>query len=209
MELLGVAQKYQMDSVLSHIRGAVSRHDPPLIRPETAVHVYFHAQEYKLHQEVVQAARVTLRLSMTIENLGDKLDFPGMTGAHLHELWKYHVRVRSDLKSVLSEFRNSGLPDNVKNLLCTGPAYDQWGNYQPNNKTFPQWLGDYINSIAGAPHLFDIIEFENARTCHMLANSSTKCPCVGLYSLVRRVFWDALTAVVRRVIENVRRTDAN
>ena len=37
MELLAAAQKYQMDSVLSHIRGIIARQDPPFIRPETAI----------------------------------------------------------------------------------------------------------------------------------------------------------------------------
>jgi hypothetical protein len=83
MELLAVAQKYEMNSVMSHIRGAISRQDPPFLCSETAFHIYFLAQQYGLHQEAVQAARVTLRLPMTIEGLGDKLDFPGMSGAYL------------------------------------------------------------------------------------------------------------------------------
>ena len=88
MELLAVAQKYQMDSVLSHIRSIIgARKDPPFIRPETAFQIYFLAQQHELHEEAVQAARVTLRLPMVIEDLGDKLDFPGMTGAYLHELF--------------------------------------------------------------------------------------------------------------------------
>ena len=201
MELLGVAQKYQMESVLSHIRGAISRQDPPFIRPETALHVYFLAQEHELHQEVVQAARVTFRLSMTIEDLGDKLDFPGI---YIHELWKYHKQVRTDLKSVLPEFRTSGLPDDMKNLLCgtEGTATCSCCRIQ----VFPLWLGGYIDSIAEAPHLVDPIDFENAWARHIQANLSEKCPCVGISSQAKRAFGDALTAVVRGVIEKVCRT---
>ncbi|KAH8995926.1 hypothetical protein EDB92DRAFT_1843876, partial [Lactarius akahatsu] len=114
MELLSVAQKYQMDSVITHIRGAIARQDPPFLRPESALHVYFLAQQYELRQEAVQAARVTLRLSMTIEDLGDKLEFAGPTGAYCHELWKYHQQVRTDLRSGVLEFRNSGLPHDVE-----------------------------------------------------------------------------------------------
>ena len=45
MELLGVAQKYQMKSVLSHIRGIIgAQKDPQFIHPETAFHIYFLAQ---------------------------------------------------------------------------------------------------------------------------------------------------------------------
>ncbi|KAH9174346.1 hypothetical protein EDB89DRAFT_566211 [Lactarius sanguifluus] len=131
MELLAVAQKYQMDSVMTHIRGAISRQDPPFLRSETALHVYFLAQKHELRQEAVQAARVTLRLSMTIEDLGDKLEFPGMTGAYLHELWKYHQQVRTDLRSGVLEFRNSGLPHDVQALRCSGP--------RSNMYPFPPW----------------------------------------------------------------------
>ena len=115
IELLGVAQKYQMNSILTRIRGTIARKDPPFIRLETAHGIYFMAHMYGLHEEAVQAARVTLRLPMVIE---DMLDFPGLTGPYLYELWKYHQRVRSDLKSGVLVFRRSDLPHDVKNLRC-------------------------------------------------------------------------------------------
>ena len=205
MELLAAAKKYEMDSVMSHIRGAISRQDPPFIRPDTAFHIYFLAQENELHREAVQAARLTLRFPMTIEGLEDKLDFPGRTGASLHELWKYHERVRTDLESSLMEFRSSGLPDNVKSLFCRSR---QSGAY------FPQWIDDYINSIAGTPHLFDLIEFENAWVHHIQGRitafhgrfgaQAETCSCANIPSQVIRTFWEALTSVVHRTIEKVR-----
>jgi hypothetical protein len=194
MELLAVAQKYEMKSVLSHIQGAVARQDPPFLRLETAFHVYFLAQQYGLHQEAVHAARVTLRFPMTLEGLGDKLDFPGMTGAFLHELWKYHEQVRTELKSALLEFRNNGLPDDVKSLMCSRP------NRGPSP---PQWLYDYINSIAGTPYLFDLAEFEDARARHVQSVGSYACSCATMLSPLKRTFWEALTAVVNRTLEKV------
>jgi hypothetical protein len=204
MELLSVAQKYQMDSVSSHIRGTIARQDPPFIFPEKALHVYFLAQKHELHQELVQAARVTLRFSMTIEELGDKLEFPGMSGAYLHELWEYHLRVRNDLRSRVLEFRNSGVlsgfPDDVKGLRCSDPS--SYGH------SFPRWLGDYIESIADAPHLFDPIEFKNARARHLKETAAAYgiCSCVDISSQIIHAFWNALTAVVHRAIEKVRIT---
>ncbi|KAI9441872.1 hypothetical protein H4582DRAFT_1421699 [Lactarius indigo] len=195
MKLLAVAQKYQMDSVLTRIRGIISRQDPPFIRPETAFHVYFLAQKHELHQEALQAARVTWRLSMTIEGLEDKLDFPGMTGSYLHELWKFHQRVRTDLKLGVLEFRNSGLPDVVNGLRCNSPY--------SFSDSFPQWLDDYIKSIAGDPHLFDLIEFESTWARH-IQRYDCSCSCVGISSQVIRTFWEALTAVVHRAIERIR-----
>jgi hypothetical protein len=198
MELLAVAQKYKMNSVMSHIRGAISRQDPPFLRSETAFQVYFLAQQYGLHQEAVQAARVTLRFPtrMTIEGLEDKLDFPGMTGAHLYELWKYHEQVRTELKWAVLEFRNSGLPDDVKSLMCTS-------SYHGTSSS--QWLYDYINSIVETPDLFDLSEFESAwaRHVHSHAYGCGPCSCVTIPSQVKRSFWVALTAVIDRAIEKV------
>jgi hypothetical protein len=199
MELLAVAQKYEMNSVVAHIR-AICRQDPPFLRLETAFHVYFLAQQYGLRHEAVQAARVTLRLPMTMEGLGDKLDFAGMTGAYLHELWKYHAQVRTELKSALLEFTKSGLPDDVKTLKCS--------SYHANRPRL-QWLYDYINSIAETPHLFDLNEFEDVRARHAESISSSygdgPCSCATMLSSVRRSFWEALTAVVHRTLEMVRR----
>ena len=197
MELLATAQKYEMNSIMSQIRGAISLQDPPLLRLETAFHVYFLGQQYGLHQEAVQAARVTLRFPMTIEDLGDTLDFPGMTGAFLHELWKYHEQVRTELKSALLEFRNSGLPNDVKSLMCKRPSY---------GTSSPQWLYDYINSIAETPHLFDLTEFEDVRARHGHSyGPSYVCSCATMLSPVKCSFWEALTAVVHRTLEKVRR----
>ncbi|KAF8258127.1 hypothetical protein EI94DRAFT_1755556 [Lactarius quietus] len=199
MELLAVAQKYQMDSVLSHIRGAISRHDPPLIRPETALHVYFLAQQHELHQEAVQAARVTLRSPMTIDSLEDKLNFPGMTGAYLHELWKYHERARTSLKSAVLDFG-----------ALSPHSY--------NSATVPQWINEYINSLWGTPHLFDLSEFESAWACHLAQTltpsynpyssgySTTSCSCRDIPVQVKRTFWESLTAVVLGTIEQIELT---
>ena len=196
MELLAVAQKYQMDSVLSHIRGAIAQKDPPFIRPETAFHVYCLAQQHDLYREAVQAARVTFRLPMVIEDLGDRLDSTGMTGAYLHELKKHHERVRTDLRSALLDFRSFRFPDNVKSLRCRGP-----GSYNYTG-VFPQWINDYVNSIAEAPHLFDPIDFKSAWARHV-QTSSTVCLCAGIPSVVIRSFWEALTVVVHSTIEKV------
>jgi hypothetical protein len=201
MELLAVAQKYEMNSVVSHIRGAIALQDPPFLHSETALYVYFLAQQHGLHHEAVQAARATLRFPIIIEGLGDKLDFPGMTGAYLHELWKYHEQVRNGLNSALSEFKNSGLPNDVKSLMCTSPYY---------GVTSPQWLYDYINSVAGTPprNIFDLTEFEDIRARHIQSHGSLgygACSCATMPSQVKRSFWEALTAVVQRTLEKVRR----
>ena len=206
MALFAVAQKYQMDPVLTHIRGVVSLQDPPFILPETALHIYSLAQKYELRQETLRAARSTLRLSMTIEDLEDKIDF--MPGAYLRELWNYHERVRKDLAPSLLEFRKSGVPNIMGDLRCGTPPAPLSNTPNPIPQPIPQWLGDYIESLAQAPHLFDLVEFENALARHIKGQPqhSTICPCVGISGQTIRAFWEALTTVIHRTIEKVRRT---
>ena len=212
MELLATAQKYQMDSVLSHVRAIVgARKDPPFILPETAVHIYFLAQTQGLRKEAVHAARVTLRLSMDVESLGDMprdmLDFPGPTGAYLYELWKYHERIRTDLKSGILEFQNSGLPDDVNTLRCRSISTNPYQPMLNETPSFPLWIVNYLNSIVDAPHLSDLFSLKNAWARHIQekADSCKSCSCVGISIQVMRSFWEALTTFVDGAIERVSR----
>ena len=204
MELLGVAEKYQMTSVSTHIRGIIAQEDPPFIRPETAHGIYFLAQMYGLREEAAQAARVTLRLPMVLE---DMIDSPGLNGAYLHELWEYHQRVRSDLKSGLLEFRKSGLPDEVKRMRCEilePPIV----NPDESHLSPLGWLDEYIESIADEPHLFDPVDFGDDWTSHIqeaaAVASKPLCSCADLPSELRRGLWEALSTFVHTAIERVR-----
>ena len=207
VRLLAVAQKYQIDSVLTYVRGVIALQDPPFIRPETALYVYFLAQKYELRQEMLRAARSTLRLSMiTIEDMAaeDKINF--MPGAYLRELWKYHELVRNDLAPSLHQFRKLGAANIMKDVRCGSPPQTVPPSTTPN--PIPQWLDDYIESLAQAPHLFDLIEFENALSRHIKdqPQRSLLCPCVGISSQTIRTFWEALTKVVHGTIDKVRNT---
>ncbi|KAH9014705.1 hypothetical protein EDB85DRAFT_857867 [Lactarius pseudohatsudake] len=195
MKLLAVVQKYKMDSVLTHVRGVISLQDPPFILPETALHVYYLAQKNELRQEVLRAARCTLRRRpMVLENLEDEVDF--MPGAHLHELWEYHESVKKNLASSLLEFRRSGVLDIVRNPKCGTPASGLASGT-------PQWLHYYLESLAEAPHRFDLIEFESALANHIRNRppNFTPCPCMRISSQTIRSFWVALTAVVNEAME--------
>ncbi|KAH8982481.1 hypothetical protein EDB83DRAFT_2210011, partial [Lactarius deliciosus] len=86
-----VAQKYEMNSVLTHIRGSLALQDPPFIRPENAFLAYSVAQRYGLRKEATQAARLTLKFTLTIE----RPELEVVPGAYLYELWNYHKTVRA------------------------------------------------------------------------------------------------------------------
>jgi hypothetical protein len=57
MELLSVAQKYQMETALTHIREESARHNPLATSKEPALRIYALAQKYGLRPEALQAAR--------------------------------------------------------------------------------------------------------------------------------------------------------
>jgi hypothetical protein len=185
MELLSVAQKYQMNSVLSHIRLSIARHIPPSTQRDSALRMYSLAQKYGLRQEALQAARTILNFPMSIEDLEEKLDL--MSGASFYELWKYYGRLREILASDLTKFRSSGAGSTFTGLRCV--------EFTPSQ--IPRWLDDYIVSIEGDISLFDFIDFNSALACHMEAESSnSKCACVFVPSQTIREFWEALSSVV-------------
>jgi hypothetical protein len=192
MELLSVAQTYQMGFVLSRIRDRIARHNPPPTHLEPALRVYALAQKYGLRPEALQAARTILDYPLTIENLDNNLDL--MSGTSLYELWKYHERVRAILASDLAEFRTSGAHGTIK-VRCTvlGPSQ------------IPGWLDDYIVSIGESPHLFDFAELNIAMKDHFVDwDSREDCECG---SIIIRNFWDALTSVVQGSFEKVSAVD--
>jgi hypothetical protein len=211
MELLSVAQKYEMSSVIDHIRGSLSMQDPPFIRRENAFLAYSFAQRYGLRREAIQAARLTLKFTLTLEKFVDV-----MPGAYLHELWKYHKRVQARLKyehdlsnagAVLSAFRD---------FKCS-----QHGNTGP-----PLWVSSYIGSIAENPSFFDPIEFQMAlmrytsssNTGRQTVNSlfpSIMPPiggcdsCIHIPAETMRTFWTTLATTVHRSMEQVSIVDVN
>ena len=197
MELLSVAQKYEMSHILIHIRGSIALQDPPLIRESNALQVYSLAQKYGLRPEVVQAARLTLKFTLTIENLEGKLDT--MRGDHLHELWRYHQRVQMDLVSNIEGFRGS---DAYRALNCLKCAVLTFSGV-------PKWIDEYICLISKTPSSFDLFEFQSALLRHLTnptGSFSLTLQCSSCASLPRKVideFWTALTAFVHTNMEQV------
>jgi hypothetical protein len=197
MELLSVAQKYQMRTALTHIRGSIARQNSLPMRPEPALHMYALAQKYMLRPEALQAARtIFLKQSMTIEDLDNKLDI--MPSAYLYELLKYHERVRAILASDLTKFRMSSARGTITGFRCTELSSSQ----------IPGWLDHYICSIEKAPNLFDIVEFNAAMARHIADRAATAsedlhCDCITSQTRSIRGFWEALGTVIDGSFEKV------
>ena len=195
MELLSVAQKYQMDSVLTHIRDRVARQNPSSTQLDAALHRYSLAQKYGLREEALHAARIIFKYPMTIE---DKLDM--VPGASLYELWNYYEKFRAILKLDLTEFKKSGARGTLTGLNCVEFSSSQ----------IPRWLDKYIKSITSAPNFFDLIEFNTVLARHVNDESQNhRCKCVSIPTHTIRSFWEALTSVVYGSFEKVSIADVN
>jgi hypothetical protein len=192
MELLSVAQRYQMETALIHIRGSVARQNPLPTHLEPALRIYALAQKYGLRQEVLQTARTILNYPMTIEYSDDKLDI--MPGAFLYQLWKYYEEVRAILASDLTEFSESGAHGTITGLRCAELSASQ----------IPSWLDQYIGSIGKSPNLFDTAELNIVMARH-IKNNATKhnCECASIHSQTIRDFWAALASVIHGSLEKV------
>jgi hypothetical protein len=194
MELLSVAQTYQMTSALTHIRGSIARQSLIPTRLEPALHIYALAQKYGLRPEALQTARaILLRQSMTIEDLDNKLDI--MPGASLYELWKYDERVRAILASDLTEFRRSQARGTLAGLRCDVLSSSQ----------IPSWLDQYIESLGKSPNLFHLTELNIAMVRHTMKYvDHYECKCAIIPGEILRDFWEALVSVVDGCFEKVK-----
>jgi BTB/POZ domain len=193
MELLSVAQKYEMETALTHIRGCVARQNSLPTRLEPALHIYALAQTYGLRPEALQAAQVILlKQSMTIQGFSDNLDI--MSGASLYELRKYYERVRDILVLDLAEFRMSCARGTITGLCCTELSLSQ----------IPCWLDQYIHSIGDAPNFFDPGQLNIAMARHIKDKAQDlRCECASIPSQTISDFWDALGSVVLGGFEKV------
>jgi hypothetical protein len=202
MELLSVAQTYEMNHIMVHIRGIISLQDPPLICKSNALQIYSLSYKYGLRQEVIQAARLTLKSTLAIENLEDKLDI--IPSDHLHELWRYHQSVRKNLMANIDGFRGSDAFKALKSETCVS-LRSPFG--------IPTWIADYICSMAQAPSSFNFFEFQSALAKHLTTKTKTSLfssteQCLSCASLPRQTMdglWTALTTFVHANTEQVRK----
>jgi hypothetical protein len=193
MELLSVAQKYQMGIALTHIRGSIIRQTSLPTRLEPALRIYALAQKYGLRQEALQMAQaISLKQPMTIEDLDNKLDI--MPGAALYELWKYYEKVREILASDLTEFGTSCARGTITGLRCI----------ELNSSQIPSWLDQYIQSIGKAPDRFDFAGLNIAMARHTKEKANEPgCGCASILSQTINEFWEALAAVVHGCFKKV------
>ena len=193
MELLSVAHKYEMSHALVHIRGSVALKDPPLVNKDNALRVYSLAQKHGLRREAVQAARITLKSTLTIEDLQGKLDL--MPGDNLYELWGYHRRVQANLARNINEFRGSSAYTMLKCL---------------DDDVTPvktrTWIDDFVFSMASKPSLFDLPEFQSALAQHVCYVPRVKRGCSSCaYLSIQTIdkFWMGLTTFIHANMEKV------
>jgi len=182
-----------MDVVLTHIRNHIAQQDPLFIQRKTSFLVYSLAHKYGLRHEALKAAQSTLSFStLTIKDLYWNDRLPTMPGDALHELWKYHQRVRSNLTLDLEQFRTS----NARTIF--GPS--RCGSLTDSG--IPCWVDCYIASIGitPVPAFVDLTEFHMELAKHVQQKnqgSGGRCTsCSKMPGWRMRKFWEALSAVV-------------
>ena len=196
MELLSVAQKYQMGTALVHIRASIAQQNLMPTRLQPVLRIYALAQTYGLRQEALQAARtiMILKYPMTIEGFDNKLDV--MPGASLYELWKYHERVRAVLASDLAEFTESGACGIITGLPI-----------KLSSSKILHWLDRHMGHVAIAPHLLAFAEpyITSHNMTHDFGDTTEKSTskCASIPSRTIRQFWEALVSVVHGSFEKV------
>jgi hypothetical protein len=190
MELLSVAKKYQMVSVLAHIQLSIAQEKPLATQRDTALLVYSLAQKYGLYKEALRAAMTIAKYPMNIEDLEEEFDM--MSGASLYELWKYCKQFRAILALDLTKFRTSGARDTLGGLHCAVST--------SSDSHIPGWLDAYIRSIGDAPNLnlFGLNDFTTTLVRHISDHSSNNgCGCERLLlNQTIRDFWEALRSVI-------------
>ena len=192
MELLSVADNYQMVFVMDHIRDSITIKDILFRQRDTTLLVYSLAQAHGLRFELIRAARHSLTYPMDIEDLEDELAMT--SGACLYELWKYHKSVRAILASKLKKFRTSGARGTLTGLHCADSS--------PSH--IPRWLDVYVESISEDPKLFSLVEFTIALVRHVGDGArGNGCTCASITSQTIRNFWKALASVYNRSLAKV------
>jgi hypothetical protein len=192
MELLSVAQKYQMGSILVHMRAIIALSDPLPTCLKPTLRLYCLAHKYGLRPEVLRYARVIGNYPMTPEDYDNKFDI--VPSALLFELWKYHERSRVTLASDLGVFRAFGARGIMMGLGCR----------QSSSHDLPSWLDQYIGSIGNAPNLFDLVEFNIVMARHISESKHEGgCRCSSIPGQAIRSFWAALKSVVNGSFERV------
>jgi hypothetical protein len=196
MELLSVAQKYQMEAALTNIRGTIARQNLLPTRLQPALCIYFLAQKYGLHPEALQTARAILKYPITIEDLANELKI--MSGSSLYKLYQYFESFQAILASGLKEFRAFRAGGTIIGLHCS----------ESRSSRIPIWLDQYIVSIGKAPRLFDSAEFNIAMARHIKDKANELgCECASIPSKTIRDFWEALASVVHGSFEKVSMVD--
>jgi hypothetical protein len=185
LELLSVAEKYEMTSALVRIRDSASRRNPPFINPETALQVYSLAWKNGLLKEALEAAEESLKSPMTIQDLEDELDI--MPSIALYELWKYRQRVIENICGNLSTDSEVYQILSDADLSCA--LISECG--------IPLWLSQYLDTVREDPTCVDLSTFHLALSSHVLRiGMFDSCTCTSISSETIREFWTALTAVV-------------
>ncbi|KAH9042707.1 hypothetical protein EDB85DRAFT_1088030 [Lactarius pseudohatsudake] len=168
LSLLSVCQKYQMDFTATRIRALIRACTPPLFTSENCFRAYGIASHYRLEEEALLSAQLTLERPMTFESCGEDLQF--ISGADLFRLYEYRGECTEVAQDCVDKATDQG------SFRC----WSKQGRYPVEElQTVPRWwAGHFLLRIADRPSpktVTDRLAFKHAIASHRATSRCTSC----------------------------------
>ncbi|KAH9177560.1 hypothetical protein EDB89DRAFT_1933293 [Lactarius sanguifluus] len=167
LSLLSACQKYQMDFTATRIRALMRACTPPLFTSENCFRAYGIASHYRLEEEALLSARLTLERPMTFESCGEDLQF--ISGADLFRLYEY----RDECTEVAQDHVERATDQGFRCWSKQGRFHGEELQIAPR-----WWAGHFLLRIADRPSpktVTDRLAFKHAIASHRATSRCTSC----------------------------------
>ena len=202
--LLAACQKYEMAEVQSAIRAEVNRGSFPGLEKNEAFRAYAIASDKGLIPEIEHAARLTLDLPMTFEQIGEELRL--FKGSALRDLVRFRRACKNNLVSCCKSFLEvDALGPSSIWVGCPGATMPQ-----TNKADLPTWLhqvfSDHIvNMNLRSPFTYPLPEPSSVCAQYLTAIQTHDCAfCLEVHAKKGSSFGAQLERRLQRARDKVR-----
>ncbi|KAI0264130.1 hypothetical protein BC834DRAFT_271490 [Gloeopeniophorella convolvens] len=189
VSVLVAAKKYKAEAALSILRAYLEKDIDRMVKHDDAFRAFCLAHNNGLLREALVPARIALDLPMTMEGLGDKLQYA--TGTSLHDMMDFRKRVQDHLSRSVNELRKSG---ELRTAWSHGCAHTLPGGT-------PGWIDEVLITMVDPSSIFPI--FDQSRVYSALHNhvQKTNCQCCAdVPAATKAIFWSAISLRMRTAI---------
>ncbi|KAI0067665.1 hypothetical protein BV25DRAFT_1819074 [Artomyces pyxidatus] len=201
--LFAAAYKYGMQSGLAVLRSFSSEKNSHLINAHNAFRAYCLACHYKLEEEALKAAALTLDMPLAMEDLAKALLSVVLSGASLHTLRCYRLTVLKAALAGLQLFKS--LPSTSQTWQRLAIRRSSKCVVSDGDGTTPFWLARCSRTIASGVLSFADFFLE----CVEHASASQCVFCNGISTKTARELYDDLRQQVVACLPSVRALACN